>query len=153
MNKPYLKISRTGSARRCGTTSIQITPGYFHCNQSGINFGDLYVDDFNGQSRHDYTIAIPHEVFLAFIKSVSEAALKNPNAFEKILEPSLKNLSQLQAVASGTLSNRDALQQTDRSLSIQRLTTPNTTALPYIDSQCKTVNLGRRFITLRNKNA
>ena len=69
-----------------------------------------WVTDFNGQSSHDYTFEIPIEAFPPILKSLSEAALNNPNYFQKNLELIQKELITLLAVASGTLTKHNAQQ-------------------------------------------
>lgn len=142
MNKPSIKISRTGSSRNCGGSSIEMVLHISCCNENGMVLEANCVTDFNGQSKHDYIFEILLEAFPSIFKSLSEAALKNPNFFQKILESIQKELIALSAVASGTLTKHNAQQPqqiaiTKQSVSKGKVLAKNTPH-PYIRDRSTT---------------
>jgi|GEM_PF-2866802 len=110
MNKPSIKISRTGSSRNCGWSSIEMVLHILCCDENGMILEANCVNDFIDESKHNYISGIPLEAFPSIFKSLSEAALKNPNAFQKIMEPIQKELIALSAIASGVLTKHNEQQ-------------------------------------------
>ena len=75
---------------------------------SYVSFRKWNVKDFTGAAQHDYTVYLSFEELANSIQVVAEAAVKDPETFEKYFEPVLKSLIRLQAVAAGTVGTPSA---------------------------------------------
>jgi hypothetical protein len=98
-----MKISRRGTAADHGESGIELkTPSFaWRKSDSHITIKQSNVKDFSTKSHHGYTISLGLPELVNLIQCVSDAAFADPAAFEKNLEPSLKALTRLQAVAAG----------------------------------------------------
>jgi hypothetical protein len=100
-----MKICRRGSKKDHGAKCIQldVPEAELNVTYGHVAFSKSNVEDFIGDARHDYTVYFSLEELVNTIKLVADAAVKDPKSFEKHLEPALKSLTRLQAVAAGTI--------------------------------------------------
>ncbi len=105
-----MKIYRRGSQKDHGSKSISLDEPKIElsANQSFVSFAQWNVKDFSGASQHDYTVTLRFRELASAIQVVADAAVKDPESFEKYFEPVLKSLIRLQAVAAGTIGPRSA---------------------------------------------
>jgi hypothetical protein len=98
-----MKIARRGSSADHGESSIDLDKPSFSWSQSTqtLTIRQARVKDFSGNSRHVYTIHLSSPEIGKLLEALSDAAVANAGEFEKLLEPALKNLIRLEAVASG----------------------------------------------------
>jgi hypothetical protein len=100
-----MKVSRRGASADFGESSIEFkTPGFsWNPANSCITIKQSRVRDFSTDSRHNYTVSLSLAEVQGLLLAISDAAVADPTAFEKGLEPSLKPLLRLQAVVAGTV--------------------------------------------------
>ena len=98
-----MKISRRGTSADHGESSIELkTPSFaWRKSDSSITIKQSNVKDFSTKSHHGYTISLSLPEVICLLQSLAEAAQAEPISFEKGLEPSLKALLRIQAVAAG----------------------------------------------------
>lgn len=98
-----MKISRRGSAADHGESSIELKKPSFAWRKtdSCITVKQSNIKDFSTKSHHGYTLSLSLPEFVGLLDAISEAAIADPASFEKGLEPSLKALARIQAVAAG----------------------------------------------------
>ena len=100
-----MKISRRGASADFGESAIEFKSPVFawHAGASCIVAKQLNVKDFSTSSRHNYTVSMPVNEINGLLQALSEAAMSDPSTFAKALEPSLRSLVRLQAVAAGVV--------------------------------------------------
>lgn len=98
-----MRVSRRGTAADHGESSIELkTPSFaWRKADSSLTIKQSKVKDFSTKSHHGYTISLSLPELASLIQALSEAALAEPSSFERGLEPSLKALTQIQAVVAG----------------------------------------------------
>ena len=98
-----MKISRRGSAADHGESSIELDQPIFAWNKAGscLTVRQSRVKDFSTRSRHSYTVHLTLVEINEVLRTLSDAAISEPASFEKALEPSLKAILRIQAIASG----------------------------------------------------
>lgn len=98
-----MKISRRGAAADHGESSIELGEPSFAWNEANscITIKQSRIKDFSTKSRHSYTVELSIADINQVIRTLSDAAVGDPSQFEKVLEPSLKPILRIQAVASG----------------------------------------------------
>ena len=98
-----MKIERHGFQRIQGFPRIEFNSPKFAWdgNNSSITIKDRNIKDFSTDSRHDYTVYLSLEEIQDLFQAVSQAAVNDPNTFQKALEKSEKQLIRLIAVIAG----------------------------------------------------
>jgi hypothetical protein len=98
-----MKISRRGASADHGESSVELkTPSFvWQKFDSSLAIKRANVKDFSSKSRHDYKITFGFSELVNLINTLSEAAIAEPMAMERGLEPSLKALIRLQTVVAG----------------------------------------------------
>lgn len=98
-----MKISRRGAAADHGESNIELAEPTFAWNKtdSCLTIRQSRVKDFSTKSRHSYTVRLTLPEINEVLRTLSDAAIIDPGHFEKALEPSLKAILRIQAVASG----------------------------------------------------
>lgn len=72
-------------------------------NDSTITIRQSDIKDFSSAAHHSYAVKIKTTEIHSIIAVLAKAAKDDPECFEKILEPSLKQLTQLQIIAAGAI--------------------------------------------------
>lgn len=100
-------ISRRGARADHGESSIELDEPVFSWDKAGscVTLKRRYVKDFSTSSRHSYTVKLSLVEINDMLQALADAAISDPCQFEKALEPSLKSLLRLQAVAAGITTN------------------------------------------------
>lgn len=100
-----MKISRRGASADFGESSIEFKSPTFAWNDSAscLTAKQSRVKDFSTGSRHNYTVSLSVAEINGLLQALSDAAVSDPSAFGKALEPSLRSLLRLQAVAAGVV--------------------------------------------------
>ncbi len=98
-----MKISRHGASAYHGEQSIEFNAPSFSwsAEYSCFTIKNSRVKDFSGTSRHDYTVRLSLTDMQHLLTTISDAAVSDPMTFEKGLEPSIKPLLRILAVAIG----------------------------------------------------
>ena len=98
-----MKISRRGTSANHGESSIELGDPMFAWSSSDscLDILQAGIRDFSTRSRHSYTISLTVTEINAILKTLSDAAVKDPDKFEKNLGISLKAILRIQAVLSG----------------------------------------------------
>lgn len=98
-----MKISRRGATADHGESSIELREPAFAWSKtdSCITAKQSSVKDFSTKSRHRYIVRLSITEINEVLRTLSDAAVDDPECFEKLLEPSLKAILRIQAVASG----------------------------------------------------
>lgn len=98
-----MKISRWGSTAYHGVSFVEFASPAFSWvkSDSCLTVKQSNVKDFSTKANHSYSVRITVPELNEILKALSAAALADPGAFEKNLEPSLKALVQLQVVVAG----------------------------------------------------
>lgn len=102
-----MKITRRGSTADHGESSIEFRGPTFTWRKSDscLTIKQSYVKDFSTKSRHSYSVDVTASELNTLILALSDAAINDPDSFEKALEPSLKALVRIQAVIAGIRIN------------------------------------------------
>ncbi|SRR6266705_2545282 len=98
-----MKISRRGTSSDFGESSIEFKSPRFAWNKSDscIMIDQSGVKDFSTTSRHNYTVRLTLPEVQGFVQALADAAMAQPDIFEKKMEQSLKALIRIQAVVAG----------------------------------------------------
>jgi len=99
-----MKISRTGSTKDHGTRHVALPNPKFGWSKSDLclTIRHSRAKDFgDGSSHHSYFLTIPAMELNELLAALAKAALSDPSVLEAELGPSLKSLTQLQAVTAG----------------------------------------------------
>lgn len=98
-----MKISRRGSNADHGPSSIELNPSAFSWDKlnAALTIRSRYVSDFSTNSKHDYTVTIGIDEINQIVHALSEAAISEPNYFEKTMESSIKDMLRILIVLSG----------------------------------------------------
>lgn len=105
-----MRISRRGASADFGESSIELNAPAFSwsAENSCFTIKQSRVRDFAKGSHHDYTVRLSLTDMEHFLKAISDAAASDPVTFEKSLEPSIKPLLRILAVATGLAPNTAA---------------------------------------------
>lgn len=98
-----MKILRRGATADHGESSIELGVPKFAWNKvdSCLTIKQSRIKDFSTKSQHSYTINLSLPEINEILRTLSDAAIIDPGYFEKGLEPSLKDILRIQAVAVG----------------------------------------------------
>lgn len=98
-----MKISRRGTSSDFGESNIEFKSPKFAWSKpdSCITIAQSGVRDFSTTSRHNYTVQLTLPEVQGFVQALADAAMAEPELFEKQLERSLKALVRIQAVVAG----------------------------------------------------
>jgi hypothetical protein len=98
-----MKITRRGSSADHGESSIELNAPTITWSSAStcIWIKQNRVRDFSTDSRHNYTLRLSLYDIGSLIQAISDAAIANPELFEKELEKSIKPVVRLQSVLAG----------------------------------------------------
>jgi signal transduction histidine kinase len=92
-----MQISRSGSSRFLGTTSIAFQTPQFAWDPTGkvLTFKESRVSDFTSNSYHDYTVSLSLDDVQSLLLALSDAAASNPKTLKSGVRSSMKELRRL----------------------------------------------------------
>jgi hypothetical protein len=98
-----MKITRSGARANHGQSTIEFASPRFSWikSDSTLTIRQSDVKDFSTTAHHSYAAKINAAEINEIIATLARAATDDATLFEKILEPSLKPLLQLQNVVAG----------------------------------------------------
>ncbi|MDI1350923.1 hypothetical protein [Aquabacterium sp.] len=98
-----MKINRSGARANHGQSTIQFPSPRFSWvkSDSTLTIRQSDVKDFSTTAHHSYSVKISSTEVTDLIATLAKAATDDAPLMEKLLEPSLKHLVQLQNIAAG----------------------------------------------------
>lgn len=101
-----MKIKRGGATANHGLSTIEPKAEtlFWGSANNVMVIKSSSCRDFTTSANHRYTLELTLDELGQCLKELSRAAINSPHPLELLLEPYLKNLAQLLAVASGTKS-------------------------------------------------
>ncbi len=96
-------VMRKGATKDRGLTHIKIKPDIYqwHKDLATLELLGMDVADFSRRNHHNYTVSLDVGELTSVLKALADAALADPDQFEKDFGGSLESLMILQAVAAG----------------------------------------------------
>lgn len=98
-----MKISRRGSQRDHGTSTTTVSPDRITWNswQKSIEVTSSWVNDFNTDSQHDWTVTIPLDELAAMMKAAAGAiGGEDSSDVAKSMAPVLTSILRIATAAS-----------------------------------------------------